>query len=115
MSTDDRSDRSNTQPSTRRRRLGEILVCHGVLTDEQLALALARQKAREGVRLGRLTVDLGFATEIQITLAVADQLQIPAADMSAVDVPNDVLGRVERELAIKYACIPWFVEGHDCT
>ena len=33
--------------------------------------------------------------------------------MVAVDVPNEVLALVSRELAIKHGCLPWFVEGLD--
>jgi type IV pilus assembly protein PilB len=97
----------------RRRQLGELLVAQGVLTPEQLAQALARQRAEPGTRLGRLLVEMGFATDVQICEAIADQLQIPAADLVAVDIPTEVLNRVPKDLAIKYGCLPWFVEGRD--
>jgi type IV pilus assembly protein PilB len=97
----------------RRRRLGEMLIDQGVITEEQFAEVLARQKLEKGSRVGRLLVDLGYATEAQICEVVADQLNIPAADMVAVDVPNEVLALVSRELATKHACLPWFVEGRD--
>ena len=58
-------------------------------------------------------MDLGYATEVQICEVVAEQLQIPAADLAAVDIPNEVLNRVSKELAVKYSCLPWFVEGRD--
>src|SRR6185295_16492742 len=97
----------------RRRRLGEMLIDQGVITEEQFTEVLARQKLEKGSRVGRLLVDLGYATEAQICEVVADQLNIPAADMVAVDVPNEVLALVSRELATKHACLPWFVEGRD--
>ena len=97
----------------RRRRLGEMLIDQGVITEEQFSEVLARQKLEKGSRVGRLLVDLGYATEAQICEVVADQLNIPAADMVAVDVPNEVLALVSRELATKHACLPWFVEGRD--
>jgi type IV pilus assembly protein PilB len=100
----------------RRRRkkfLGELLVEQGVITPDQLADVLARQKQSKGVRVGRLLTDLGYATEAQICEVVAEQLQIPATDMVAVDVPNEVLNKVSKELALKYTCLPWFVEGRD--
>jgi type IV pilus assembly protein PilB len=97
----------------RRRRLGEMLVDAGILGPDQIEEALRRQKAEKGTRLGRLIVDLGFATETQICEVIADQLRIPAADMVAVDVPEDVLARVTRDMALKHTCLPWFVEGRD--
>jgi type IV pilus assembly protein PilB len=93
--------------------MGEMLVDAGVLSPDQLEEALRRQKAEKGTRLGRLLVDLGFATEAQICEVIADQLRIPAADLVAVEVPEDVLGRVSRELALKHGCLPWFVEGRE--
>ena len=63
--------------------------------------------------MGRLLLDLGYATEVQICEVVAEQLHIPAADLVAVDIPNEVLDLVTRELATKYVCLPWFVDGRD--
>jgi type IV pilus assembly protein PilB len=97
----------------RRRQLGEMLVAQRVITAEQLAQALARQRGEPGTRVGRLLVEMGFATDVQICEAIAEQLQIPAADLVAVDIPTEVLNRVPKDLAIKYGCLPWFVEGRD--
>ena len=66
-----------------------------------------------GGRMGRLLLDLGYVTEVQICEVVAEQLQIPAADLVAVDVPNEVLALVPKELAVKYVCLPWFVDGRE--
>ena len=104
---------ATTAPRSRRRFLGEMLVRQGVITPDQLEEALQRQKAEQGSRLGRLLVDFGYATDNQICEAVAEQLQIPAADMVAVDISNEVLGKVSRELAVKHVCLPWFVQGRE--
>ena len=93
--------------------MGEILVAQGVISNDQLNDALGRQKTQKGARLGPILVDLGFATDVQICEALAEQLQIPAADLVAVDIPNAVLNRVTKELATKHLCLPWFVEGRD--
>jgi type IV pilus assembly protein PilB len=96
----------------KRKPLGEILVQHGTITQDQLQEALARPKEKN-LRMGRLLVDLGLATEAQICEALAEQLQIPAADLIAVDVSNEVLNRVPKELAVKHGCLPWFIEGRE--
>jgi MSHA biogenesis protein MshE len=69
-------------PSTRpqRLRLGEILVVQKLLSQEQLALALEEQ-TRSGRRLGRVLVDLGFATEDKIAQALARQLNLRYVDL----------------------------------
>jgi type IV pilus assembly protein PilB len=109
------TDGAPPKPAGRSRRkfLGEMLLDQGVVSRDQLEEALARQKAERGSRLGRILVDLGFATEVQICEAIAEQLRIPAADLVAVDVANEVLNLVPKELAVKHQCLPWFVEGRD--
>lgn len=94
-------------------RLGDALVAQGAITGEQLTEALAVQRNAKGTRLGHLLVDLGFVSEVQICEAVSHQLQIPAADLVAVDVEPSVLALVPRELALKYACLPWMVQNRD--
>jgi type IV pilus assembly protein PilB len=106
------ADDGSTRRS-RRKRLGEMLCDHGIITRQQLEDVLALQKKDKGARLGRLLVDLGHATETQICEAVAEQLRIPAADLVAVDVVPAVLNLVPKDLAIKHVCLPWFVEGRD--
>jgi type IV pilus assembly protein PilB len=107
------TDPTDARPKGRRRYLGEMLLRQGVLTEERLLEALERQQKQKGSRLGRILIDLGYATEVQICEVVAEQLQIPAADLVAVDIAEKVLALVPRELAVKYACLPWFVEGKD--
>jgi type IV pilus assembly protein PilB len=106
------TDPSDARPKGRRRYLGEMLLRQGVITEERLKEALLQQK-QKGARLGRVLIDLGYATEVQICEVVAEQLQIPAADLVAVDIAPPVLALVPRDLALKYACLPWFVEGRD--
>ncbi|MGI6544121.1 MAG: hypothetical protein ACOX44_13920 [Limnochordia bacterium] len=64
-----------------RRRLGDILVERGVITQEQLTQALQRQ-LETGVPLGKLVIDLGFARAEQMASALAEQLGLPRADWS---------------------------------
>ena len=55
--------------SDRRRRMGELLVSHGLLTEEQLRHALAAQLEAYGGRrrrLGQVVVDEGYLTEGQL-------------------------------------------------
>ena len=101
------------RPKARRRLLGQMLLDRGLIDHRQLDEVLLRQKTERGSRLGRLLVDQGYVSEAQICEVIADQLNIPAADLAAVDVPPDVLSRVPKELAQKYASLPWFVEGRD--
>lgn len=95
------------------RLLGELLIAQRVLTPSQLDQALLFQRAEPGARLGAAAVELCFTTETQVCEALAAQLNIPAADLSAVDVPEELISKLPREMAVRHECIPWFVEDKD--
>lgn len=61
-------------------RLGEILARKGLLNSEDLERALELQRER-GDKLGRILVDLGFASQRDIVQALAEQLEIPVAKL----------------------------------
>ena len=67
-------------PPPQKVRLGDLLIQQGLLTDEQLKLALDRQKAT-GRKLGRIFVESGYVTEEGISQALARQLRIPFLDL----------------------------------
>jgi type IV pilus assembly protein PilB len=97
----------------RRKYLGELLLHRGVITREQLNEVLELKQKEKGTRVGRLLLDLGYATESQICEVMAEQLQLPAIDLVTVDIPDQVVSLVPKELATRYSCLPWFVEGQD--
>ncbi|MDD5177399.1 MAG: GspE/PulE family protein [Sterolibacterium sp.] len=67
-------------PRPEKIRLGDLLITQGLLTDEQLQLALAEQK-RSGRKLGRVFVESGYVTEESIAKALAKQLNAPFIDL----------------------------------
>ncbi len=94
--SDSRATPSSEAPGKARqtsRLLGEQLVAQELLTPAQLEQALAFQRAKPGARLGKIAVELGFTTEMQVCAALAAQLNIPAAELSAVDVSRGSAGK----------------------
>lgn len=69
-------------PPPQKIRLGDLLIQQGLLTDEQLKIALDEQK-RTGRKLGRVFVESGYVTEAGISQALARQLQIPFVDLKS--------------------------------
>ncbi len=61
-------------------RLGDILVGQKVISQDDLRLALEQHK-RSGRKLGRVMVELGLVTEDQICEAIARQLNIPFVNL----------------------------------
>lgn len=58
-------------------RLGDLLVEHKIITQEQLNIALENQKS-SGQKLGRVLIDKGFISEDKLLDFLAHQLKISA-------------------------------------
>jgi MSHA biogenesis protein MshE len=61
-------------------RIGELLVQHDMISEEQLATALAEQK-RTGSKLGYTLVELGYLSHTGFLKFLGQQLQIPYIDL----------------------------------
>ncbi len=60
----------------RYKRLGDILIFEGIITDKQLTEAIALQN-KEGGKLGEILIKLGFVSDEQMVIALSKQLAIP--------------------------------------
>lgn len=95
-------------------KLGQILINSGVLTEEGLLQALARQK-NSNKRLGEILVDNHFLTEMQIIRSLEQQLSIPYLDLSSVSVDAALSSLVPEELARSNQIVPVKREGSILT
>ena len=80
----------NDQVRRKKVRLGELLLEHKVITQEQLGNALAEQK-RSGRKLGRVLTDLGFVREETLHEVLAKHLQIPYVDVRQLTLDPNVV------------------------
>ena len=90
------------------KRIGELLVEGGVVSQSQLEQALATQR-KDGRKLGQVLVELGLVSEIQVTQTLSRQLSVPWVSLYHVDFSRSLLNLVPREIAEKYCLIPIFV------
>lgn len=90
------------------KRIGELLVEGGVLSQSQLEQALFAQR-KDGRKLGQLLVELGFVTEVQVTQTLSRQLSVPWVSLYHVDFSRSLLNLVTREIAERYSLVPIFV------
>ncbi|PID56354.1 hypothetical protein CSB45_11770 [candidate division KSB3 bacterium] len=93
-----------------RKRLGNILVEAGLLTDEQLKHALELQKRRKGF-LGKMLVDIGWISEDELCQALSDTLQIESVDLNEVHIDLQARKYVTDSLAASSNIFPLFTEG----
>ena len=95
-----------------KRKLGEILVSAGVITHEQLELALAEQESDPQKRLGQILAFRGYAKEDIIAQALASQLQIPFLNPDENIVDREAAELISGRLARFHTVIPVFeVQG----
>jgi len=60
----------------RYKRLGDILISEGIITEKQLEEAIALQ-AKEGGKVGEVLIKMDYVSEEQIVIALSKQLAIP--------------------------------------
>ncbi len=87
------------------RRIGDILIEKGVLSPDQLRIALTEQKKR-GEQLGRIIVSLGFATEAIVRDALSEALGQESVDLNKVVVDSDALALIPKDVARRYRALP---------
>lgn len=90
------------------KRIGELLVEAGVLSQSQLEQALFAQR-KDGRKLGQLLIELGLVSEIQLTQTLSRQLSVPWVSLYHVDFSRSLLNLVARDAAEKYCLVPIFV------
>jgi len=87
------------------RRLGEILIDDGVISKDQLHIALTEQK-KDYKLLGKILVDMGFATESIMRRALGEVLEQDIVDLSRVVPDPDAIKMINSDTARKHKVIP---------
>lgn len=91
--------------------LGDLLVSSGVISQEQLGQALARQKETKK-RLGEELIGDGIITEQQLIDTLRLQLGIEFVDLSAVEPDPQLVDVLPRNIAKKYGVTPVRLHGN---
>lgn len=89
-----------------RKKLGEMLVEAGVITEQALRTALSEQK-RWGGTLGRTLVDMKALSENDLVDALSKQLALPAIDLDDREIHTTVLDLIPGEVAEQYNVVPF--------
>jgi type II secretory ATPase GspE/PulE/Tfp pilus assembly ATPase PilB-like protein len=86
-------------------RLGELLVQQGLITTDQLSIALAEQR-HNNIPIGRLLVRLGFVTESAIRDIMARTIGQEAIDLAQVVADPEALKLVSQDFARRNRLLP---------
>ncbi|PIE27973.1 MAG: general secretion pathway protein GspE [Micrococcales bacterium] len=96
-----------------RKRLGDVLVDEGVLTNEDVEAVLAHQKTIAGPRrkLGELLVELNFCSERDIAEALASQLNLAMIDLSQRPPDPEMIRALPQKVSERHSLLMIDREG----
>lgn len=89
----------------KRKRLGEILVNEGLITDEQVGEALSGMKG-SGLKLGEYLVQTSMVSQTAILDAIASQLNLKKYDPSDYTVSPELADLMDVDTVMKFNTIP---------
>jgi type II secretory ATPase GspE/PulE/Tfp pilus assembly ATPase PilB-like protein len=92
-----------------KRHIGQILIDQGILTEDQLRIALLEQM-KSHLPVGRLLVQLGFVSEATLRDALSEKLGLQSVDLGHIIVDPAALKAVPRDLARRYRIFPIAVD-----
>jgi type IV pilus assembly protein PilB len=97
------------------RRIGQILVDLGFLTDDQLEVVLEEQRQQPGALLGKIAEDMGLVTDEQVAQALAEQNGMQVVSLEGVQLPPDVVDKITETMAQLYRVVPVRFDGTTLT
>jgi len=89
----------------RKLRLGELMVQQGLISQDQLRIALMEQE-QNNIPLGRQLVRLGFVSEAMVRDLVAHTIGQESIDLTTVIADADALKMVPEDFARRYHLLP---------
>ena len=89
----------------KKKRLGEELIFQGLITEDQVNIALKEQQ-KSAKPLGEALVSLGFISEAALRDALGEMLGKESIDLSNVVPDNEALQLIPKELSLRYNILP---------
>jgi type IV pilus assembly protein PilB len=94
----------------KRKKIGQLLIEAGHITEKELNIGLAEQKKR-GKRIGQVLIELGYLSEDKLLPILGKQLKVPFVDLSKVEIKPDVLKMVPEKICRKHILVPISFDG----
>lgn len=97
-----------------RKKIGDLLVDKGLITESQLEEALKEQSI-SGIRVGEILIEKKLITEEDLIETISERLSIPKISINSMVIDPNVLRHVSVEVARRYTLIPIFEIGQTLT
>ncbi|MGP1675868.1 MAG: GspE/PulE family protein [Burkholderiales bacterium] len=88
-----------------KRHIGQILIAQGILTEDQLRIALLEQ-SKSKLPVGKLLVNLGFVSEATLRDALSEKLGLQSVDLSQIIIDSHAMKLVPRDFALRHHIFP---------
>ena len=99
------SPASPTVATAAKRHIGQILISQGILTEDQLRIALLEQM-KSKLPVGKLLVNLGFVSEATLRDALSEKLGLQSVDLSQIIIDSQAMKLVPRDFALRHHIFP---------
>ena len=111
------SEELEDAPVTSTMRLGEKLVSKGLISSDQLEIALHVQRDSEGEKkmLGSILVEMGFITESALGEVLTESSGLKTFDLGSVVLDPKLICQVPKDVAIRCKAIPVSLEDNHVT
>ena len=96
---------TDSSPKRPQRPLGALLVEKGLVSEDQLRIALKEQK-RSGEPLGKVLTTMGFITEAMVRDALGQNIGQQSIDLAQIVVNAEALKLVPQDAARRYNVLP---------
>jgi len=94
-----------TAAAAAKRHIGQILISQGILTEDQLRIALLEQM-KSKLPVGKLLVNLGFVSEATLRDALSEKLGLQSVDLSQIIIDSSAMKMVPRDFALRHHIFP---------
>ena len=100
--------------TNRRVRIGDLLIADGLITDDQLNIALKQQKERK-TKLGETLIAMGYITPGAFAKVLSEQLGIESVYLTTTKIDHTALHLISEELMKKYELLPFAFDEHNAN
>jgi len=96
--------------------LGDSLIAKGIITEDQLRIAL-REQEKLGKRIGAVLIELGFVTDSIIRDALSENTGYATVDLTGSVIDANAVKLVPQELARRFKILPlsYNKDAHELT
>lgn len=104
------TDNGENDKDSARGRMGERMVSMGLITEDQLNVAL-QEKKLSGKMLGEILVGLGFIEEDALTVFLAETSGFGVFDPRNTIVDGEALGLLDKRVALQHQVLPVLLDN----